>query len=104
MSLDPWRCWYLINVCAILGGAYDTVPEVCILLALFEKSDHFYPVVFDESGKKFTLDDGDRWLMSFFQAIVSRLNTSYLLSKVLSQPNNFSTIGKPSQSFLVIPS
>jgi len=34
------------------GGAYDTVPEVCILLALFEGSDRFYPVVFDEAGHR----------------------------------------------------
>lgn len=34
----------------ILGGAYDTVPEVCILLALFQHSADFYPVVFDEAG------------------------------------------------------
>ncbi|ETW82787.1 hypothetical protein HETIRDRAFT_157105 [Heterobasidion irregulare TC 32-1] len=34
------------------GGAYDTVPELCILLALFEHSDRFYPVVFDEAGHR----------------------------------------------------
>ncbi|KAA1467123.1 thiamine diphosphate-binding protein [Dentipellis sp. KUC8613] len=34
------------------GGAYDTVPELCILLALFEQSDTFYPVVFDEAGHR----------------------------------------------------
>uniref|UniRef100_A0A8H8CEK8 Transketolase-like pyrimidine-binding domain-containing protein n=1 Tax=Psilocybe cubensis TaxID=181762 RepID=A0A8H8CEK8_PSICU len=34
------------------GGAYDTVPEVCILLALFEHSKDFYPVVFDEAGHR----------------------------------------------------
>ncbi|KAF8813439.1 transketolase [Phlegmacium glaucopus] len=34
------------------GGAYDTVPEVCILLALFEGSDKFFPVVFDEAGHR----------------------------------------------------
>ena len=33
-----------------VGGAYDTVPEVCILLALFEHSDEFVPIVFDEAG------------------------------------------------------
>ena len=36
----------------IAGGAYDTVPEVCILLALFEHSSKYYPVVFDEAGKR----------------------------------------------------
>ncbi|KAJ3515922.1 hypothetical protein NLJ89_g1449 [Agrocybe chaxingu] len=34
------------------GGAYDTVPEVCILLALFEHSDKFLPTVFDEAGHR----------------------------------------------------
>jgi hypothetical protein len=34
-----------------IGGAFDTVPEVCILLALFNHSKEFYPVVFDEAGK-----------------------------------------------------
>ena len=57
VSLDFRRYSYLISVCTILGGAYDTVPEVCILLALIEGSDHFYPVVFDEAGTKLTFDD-----------------------------------------------
>jgi hypothetical protein len=45
-----------MNICAskvdftVIGGAYDTVPEVCILLALFEDSDKFLPIVFDEAG------------------------------------------------------
>ncbi|KAH9966952.1 thiamine diphosphate-binding protein [Lactifluus volemus] len=34
------------------GGAYDTVPELCILLSLFEASDKYYPVVFDEAGHR----------------------------------------------------
>jgi len=34
------------------GGAYDTIPEVCILLALFKHSEKFYPVVFDEAGHR----------------------------------------------------
>jgi transketolase len=34
------------------GGAYDTVPEVCILLALFEGSEKFFPIVFDEAGHR----------------------------------------------------
>jgi hypothetical protein len=33
-----------------IGGAYDTVPEVAILLSLFNFSDKFYPTVFDEAG------------------------------------------------------
>ncbi|KAJ8469324.1 hypothetical protein ONZ45_g16926 [Pleurotus djamor] len=34
------------------GGAFDTVPEVCILLGLFNFSEKFYPVVFDEAGHR----------------------------------------------------
>ncbi|KAG7444800.1 thiamine diphosphate-binding protein [Guyanagaster necrorhizus] len=34
------------------GGAYDTVPEVCILLALFNRSDTYVPIVFDEAGHR----------------------------------------------------
>ncbi|TFY82747.1 hypothetical protein EWM64_g1275 [Hericium alpestre] len=34
------------------GGAYDTVPELCILLGLFEHSSSFYPIVFDEAGHR----------------------------------------------------
>ncbi|KAL5511105.1 hypothetical protein ACEPAH_4320 [Sanghuangporus vaninii] len=34
------------------GGAYDTVPEVAILLSLFKFSDKFHPVVFDEAGHR----------------------------------------------------
>ncbi|KAH8983863.1 thiamine diphosphate-binding protein [Lactarius akahatsu] len=34
------------------GGPYDTVPELCILLSLFESSDKYYPVVFDEAGHR----------------------------------------------------
>ena len=33
------------------GGAYDTVPEVNLLLALFNTSDKYVPVLFDEAGK-----------------------------------------------------
>ena len=35
----------------IPGGAYDTVPEVCILSALFEGSDKILDIVFDEAGE-----------------------------------------------------
>lgn len=34
------------------GGAYDTVPELCILLSLFEHSKKFMPIVFDEAGHR----------------------------------------------------
>ncbi|KAK0493909.1 thiamine diphosphate-binding protein [Armillaria luteobubalina] len=33
-------------------GAYDTVPEVCLLLALFNHSDSYVPIVFDEAGHR----------------------------------------------------
>ncbi|KAG6844687.1 hypothetical protein H0H87_004662 [Tephrocybe sp. NHM501043] len=36
----------------IEGGAYDTAPEVCILLALFNHSTKFYPIIFDEAGHR----------------------------------------------------
>ena len=32
------------------GGAYDTVPEVSILLSLFENSDEYVKIFFDEAG------------------------------------------------------
>ncbi|OAX41446.1 Thiamin diphosphate-binding protein [Rhizopogon vinicolor AM-OR11-026] len=34
------------------GGAYDTVPEVCILLSLFEGSEKYLPIIFDEAGHR----------------------------------------------------
>ncbi|KIM39362.1 hypothetical protein M413DRAFT_447293 [Hebeloma cylindrosporum] len=34
------------------GGPYDTVPEVCMLLALFEGSERFIPIIFDEAGHR----------------------------------------------------
>ncbi|KAJ3480560.1 hypothetical protein NLI96_g8261 [Meripilus lineatus] len=34
------------------GGAYDTVPEVNMLLSLFAFSEKFYPVLFDEAGHR----------------------------------------------------
>ncbi|KAH8100771.1 transketolase [Cristinia sonorae] len=34
------------------GGAYDTVPEVNILLSLFESSDKYVPILFDEAGHR----------------------------------------------------
>lgn len=43
---------YTEFIISFAGGAYDTVPEVCILLALFEHSEKFYPVVFDEAGER----------------------------------------------------
>jgi hypothetical protein len=45
-SSDEW-----IHVQIMIGGAYDTVPEVCILLALFNHSEKFLPIVFDEAGE-----------------------------------------------------
>ncbi|KAG6372270.1 thiamine diphosphate-binding protein [Boletus reticuloceps] len=34
------------------GGAYDTVPEVCIALSLFEGSERYLPILFDEAGHR----------------------------------------------------
>jgi transketolase len=34
------------------GGPYDTVPELVLLLGLFESSDKYLPVVFDEAGHR----------------------------------------------------
>ncbi|GLB44873.1 putative transketolase, thiamine diphosphate binding domain [Lyophyllum shimeji] len=35
------------------GGAYDTAPEVCMILAMFNHSQkRFYPVIFDEAGHR----------------------------------------------------
>ncbi|KAI6133489.1 thiamine diphosphate-binding protein [Pisolithus croceorrhizus] len=34
------------------GGAYDTVPEVCLLLSLFEGSEKYLPIIFDEAGHR----------------------------------------------------
>ncbi|THH13885.1 hypothetical protein EW146_g6397 [Bondarzewia mesenterica] len=45
------------------GGAYDTVPEVCILLSLFEHSDQFHPVIFDEAGHRVAT----QYLLSAFE-------------------------------------
>ena len=36
------------------GGAYDTVPEVNLLLALFNTSDKYVPILFDEAGEYFS--------------------------------------------------
>jgi len=32
------------------GGAYDTVPEVTLMLSLFESSDKYVKIFFDEAG------------------------------------------------------
>jgi hypothetical protein len=44
---------------SITGGAFDTIPEVCILLALFEHSDKFLNTVFDEAGEHSTVQRYD---------------------------------------------
>ena len=42
--------------CLSSGGAYDTVPEVCLLLGLFNAStDKYVPILFDEAGEYFGL-------------------------------------------------
>ena len=63
----------------LIGGAYDTVPEVCILLALFNSPDAgcYVPIIFDEAGRCL--------LLSRIQFISSnftghRVATQYLLA------------------------
>ncbi|KAI0635837.1 thiamine diphosphate-binding protein [Trametes polyzona] len=34
------------------GGAYDTVPEVALLLSIFNHSDSYIPILFDEAGHR----------------------------------------------------
>ncbi|KAH9945387.1 thiamine diphosphate-binding protein [Epithele typhae] len=34
------------------GGAYDTIPEVTMLLSLFNHSDTYVPILFDEAGHR----------------------------------------------------
>lgn len=34
------------------GGPYDTVPELALLLGLFEHSEKYLPIVFDEAGHR----------------------------------------------------
>ncbi|KAF5327626.1 hypothetical protein D9619_004631 [Psilocybe cf. subviscida] len=34
------------------GGAYDTVPEVCMLLGLIQSSDKYLDIIFDEAGHR----------------------------------------------------
>ncbi|KAG6888792.1 hypothetical protein C0995_005977 [Termitomyces sp. Mi166 len=48
----PSAFFTTFNLTSHQGGAYDTAPEVCILLALFNHSKNFYPVVFDEAGHR----------------------------------------------------
>lgn len=52
MDILVCRHRHYLSSCQFMssGGAYDTVPEVCILLALFESSRDFVPIVFDEAG------------------------------------------------------
>lgn len=60
------------------GGAYDTVPEVAILLALFNHSDNYVPIVFDEAGACMI-----RWVivLSFYEyPLGHRVATQYILS------------------------
>jgi hypothetical protein len=37
-----------------VGGAYDTVPEVCMILAMFEHAkENYVPIIFDEAGRSY---------------------------------------------------
>ncbi|KAN0129774.1 Transket-pyr domain containing protein [Lactarius tabidus] len=35
-----------------VSGPYDTVPKLCILLSLFESSNKYHPIVFDQAGHR----------------------------------------------------
>ena len=61
-----------------IGGAYDTVPEVCLLLALFNHSEKFHPVVFDEAGMFFCPSYIAHFCLTCFTG--HRVATQYLLS------------------------
>ena len=87
-----------------LGGAYDTVPEVCILLALFNHSEKFHPVVFDEAGQYMRILSYRSNPLMTSQDIALPPSTSSLLSKVPSHLNSCCTTVPPILSSLVTPS
>lgn len=58
-----------------LGGPYDTVPELCILLSLFESSNKFHPIVFDEAGWAFIFTIGSSEANVLVQVTVSPRST-----------------------------
>ena len=58
------------------GGAYDTVPEVCMLLAIFNHSKDYHPVIFDEAGTNFSAGCAP----SDTIGLGHRVATQYLLS------------------------
>jgi hypothetical protein len=81
------------------GGAYDTVPEVCILLGLFNHSDKFFPVVFDEAGKDMLSSSKALFELMVRQVTESPLSIFSLPWKAHSHLSIYSTIVKPTQSF-----
>jgi len=97
-----------INICAssadftVVGGAYDTVPEVCILLALFEGSDKFLPIVFDEAGTFLHVNENEG--IQFLQVTVLLRNISSPLSKDRFLPSISFITAKPMPSSRATPS
>ena len=87
------------------GGAYDTVPEVCIILALLNNSEKFYPIVFDEAGACLTLCIAESFTNGEMnQVTVLPLNISWLHWKARYQPSISCTIVKLTPNSLVTPS
>jgi hypothetical protein len=84
-----------------IGGAYDTVPEVCILLGLFEHSDKFLPIVFDEAGEDILLFLIAELISPPLKVTELPLNIFSLLSMEQSPLSICSITVKPTPSFLV---
>jgi hypothetical protein len=84
------------------GGAYDTVPEVCILLSLFEDTEKYVPIVFDEAGRYSRSRRSFLFLTAYRAKVtVSRPSTFSQLSRELSRPNISCTTARPIPSFPV---
>lgn len=84
------------------------MPEVCILLSLFDFSDSFYPIVFDEAGM-FSLESSQALVIkptnpAFVQATASQRNTSSPHSMAPSRPSISSTTVPPTPSSRDTPS
>ena len=86
----------------LLGGAYDTVPEVCMLLAVFNHSKDYHPVVFDEAGMIDTLGPMRTFLTSLDQDIELQLSTCYPPLKDRCPPSTSLTTEKLILTFRAI--
>lgn len=88
----------LTHVSPRLGGAYDTVPELCILLSLFEASDKHYPIVFDEAGQSPSSSTRSSILNLPTQATASQHSTYSQHLKITSPQIIFCSIAQPTRS------